>query len=274
MKTTIVGKQLLLITALGIILPFAAHAQTVLYSDDFSTAGKINGSSLDTSFNGAKWLASTTDPSYTSNGTAVTLASTATAANRMASLDVSEGYFSNNPGVYTLSADVAFPSGSSTNWVGLGFSDVHAGTSEYAIATNPGAPWIMLRQNGDVTAFKTQLTSLPGSLSGAFPGGSTYTLKLVLNTTISTAWTLDAFVNTTQLDLNAGSAGSTFTFITNPAIRYVGFSSVDPVGAPTLTVDNFLLTSSVPEPRGYGLLLMGGLFLIGTLKKYRSQFIS
>lgn len=263
-KKTVTSAALLL----SGLLAMSSSAPAALVFDDFSTTGALNGTMPDSTVGGSTWTALTGANGPTSNGTVL---SVPTGSTQTDVLDLGIGYFNSNPAVYTLSMDVTMPSGSATNWLGLGFvvNPQTAGTlSSTGTAaglnsnggTNGGSPWMLYRQNGQVNVYRGAGTNsqLLSSATGAFPSGSTYNLKLVLNTSVSN-WTLDAFMNSTQLDLNGGVAGNTATFATNPVdIRYIGFSqSGGSIGS--ITVDNFSL---VPEPSTGILLALSGSVLL------------
>lgn len=242
-----------------------AGAQTTLISDTFGTSGALNGSTPDTTTNAASWIALTGTNGATSNGSVLSLPTGTTQTNV---LDLGSNYFSSNPGVYTLSMDLTLPSGSTTNWVGLGFvtnpqtaGTLSAGGAVTGInpdgGNNGGSPWMFLRQNGALNVYRGPGTgsNVLSAATGTFASGSTYTLKLVLDTS-QTNWTLDSFVGSTQLDLNGASVGNTAIFSANPdAIRYVGFSTAGGSFG-TVTIDNFTLSvvSTIPEPANAAML--------------------
>jgi hypothetical protein len=85
--------------------------------------------------------------------------------------------------------------------------------------------------------------------------GTPHNFKLELDTT-GTFWTVNAYVDNTQVDLNGAAAGMTFTYTTNPITsRYVAMSTGVSGTGGTGTVDNFLLTGTVPEPSAMVLVL-------------------
>lgn len=235
-----------------------ASAATTLINDTFQAGSStaLNGSTPDTTTGGATWTALS---SLTYTGGTLTIPSSVTA--ETAYLNLGANYFSSNPGTYTLSMTLNIPTGSSTSWVGLGFFEPTIASSSNA-TNNAGAPLFFLRQNGayviqSLTATAnggTALTALSGS--GA-TNGQDNTLQLVLNTSAA-SWTLDGYLNGTQLDLNGASAGLTYTYGTNPtSIQYVGFGSSIGGNAFSATVTDFSLTTSVPEPASLALLLLG-----------------
>jgi len=257
----------------------AARSQT-LYLDQFSTSGSLNGTKPNTSFNNATWTALGGVAGPSSNGSVLSVPTTVAQTN---TLDLGSNYFSTHAGVYTLSMDVNIPAGSGSPWLALGFvtNPVTGGTLSSTASnsglnpnggTNGGSPWMLDRQNGQVNVYGGNGTNsnFLSSSVGAFPGGTTYTMKLVLDTSVAN-WTLDAYMGSTQLDLNGASAGNTRTFTTNPTdIRYVGFS-FSPSGGSigTITADNFSLAlAAVPEPSP-ALLVGAGVVAIFGFRRIR-----
>lgn len=268
-KTSSPALALLAFSCLALACPTANLRATTLISDTFSTAGTLNGTTPDTTVAGAKWTALTGASAATSNGTSLSMTTSTTQTNV---LDLGAGYFASNPGIYTLSMDVTLPSGSGTSWIGLGFvvnpqtagslSTTTSGTGlNLSGGTNGGSPWILNRQNGQTNVYRGAGTnsSLLSTATGAFASGNTYTMTLVLNTSLAN-WTLDSYMNATQLDLNGAGAGNTAVFASNPTdIRYVGFSTGGG-GAFSATIDNFTLTA-VPEASAATLAACGIGFL-------------
>ncbi|MBC8008723.1 MAG: hypothetical protein H7067_01340 [Burkholderiales bacterium] len=224
-----------------------ASAQTTLISDDFSTSGLVNATAPDVTVAAANWLALTGANGASSSGTVL---SVPTAAVQTASVDLGASYFSTHPGIYTLTCDLRFPTnaGGGTNWIALGFATSALATSNF---TSGGAPWILYRENGNVRVFTGPGTGGSAFNEGtyAYANGTSRTFKLVLNTAV-TNWTLDAYVGATPLDLNGGSAGNTYAFSTNPAVRYVGLSTTSGSGTPVASADNFQLSvaAALPAP--------------------------
>lgn len=241
--------------SLSLLVLSGSGMAAVLIQDDFSpTSGTLHGTFADVSLSGNAWLANS-GYTFTAAGK-VTNSSAGT--NIGATIDMgSAGYFASNPGVYTVSMDVFFPSGTSGNAVyGIGFgatASVNGGES-YANAGYFGEPWIFLRANGQAQV-RSNGNNLLASEATGFTNGTIYNLRLVLDTSL-TAWTLDAFVGNTQLDLNGATAGSTYAYLTNPTgIRNVGIAATQTGGVGTL--DNFQLTGPIPEPSSAVLSSLG-----------------
>ena len=110
------------------------------------------------------------------------------------------------------------------------------------------------RPRDDLLVIKTGRISMwvtdvaPGTHGGTI--GGTYTMRLVLDTSAAN-WTLRAFLDDYEFDLNgSGTAGTTYTFGTNPTSQYVGFSNgVNGATDAESVIDNFQLNfTPVPEP--------------------------
>lgn len=250
-----------------------AKAATLI-SDNFNsgTSGDVlNATTPSTTVGGAAWTARTaSDSAPVFNGSGgVSVPQDTFSSTSFIHLGSSHtDYFSINPGVYTLSMDVTLPTGgtSSNVYIDLGFTTEYPSTS--AVLT--GNPMIRLRQDGRALVYEGvgATNNLYTSAAGAYAAGSTFNLKLVLDTSVA-AWTLDAFVGATQLDLNGGAAGNTFAFTTNPTtLNGVGFGTYgNQAGVGDATVDNFQL-SVVPEPSS-ALLLGIGATVLGLIRRRR-----
>jgi hypothetical protein len=242
--------MLTFISATGIA---AAQATTTLISDNFSTSGALNGTTPQVTVAGAKWVALTGTGAATSNGSVLTVP----AQNQSDVIDLGAGYFTTNPGIYTISMDVTMPAGSSTSFMGLGFVVNPVTSDNFGFATsnsglnpgggtNGGSPWVCLTQSGALSVDSLASTYIYKSAAGAYPAGSTYTLKLVLDTS-KPQWTMSAFINSAQLDINGVVPGQSYTFTTNPTtIRYAGISTLTVTGNSS-TVDNYSLTFTPPS---------------------------
>jgi hypothetical protein len=256
----------------------AAHG-AVLVSDNFdsvATGSNINGRTPNTTVNGAKWVASTAD--FFGNGAGGLNADSR--LTRSGFVDVGS-YLSSNPGLYELSLDINQPSTlpSDTSWIGFGFaqgSTALGGAPDVSqqLVTNNGAPWMLFRLNGQVITFggpsnTNQANTTTASL------GSTHNFKLQLDTAAA-RWTVNAFLDGAQLDLNGATAGNTYTYAagSNPtASHLVGIATaqnVNQVGA-VGTIDNFVLTgpAPVPEPGTVGLLGAAGVGLLARRRRRR-----
>ncbi|PAW78063.1 MAG: hypothetical protein B9S32_09255 [Verrucomicrobia bacterium Tous-C9LFEB] len=250
------SKPFALTLLLGLLLlPLSAQA-TTLISDGFNRTGYLHGSTPDTTVGGAKWQAF-------NNGTASTWSTSGTVLTagldlqQTALIDLGANYFLTNPGVYTLSSTITMAAGTSSKWVSLGFIQSGALASGLGGAMNgsdAGWPWVLLRDNGGAAVFggSAAANSLASLAAGTLATDTAQTVSLVLNTALAN-WTLDVYVGATQLDLNGATAGSTYTFTTNPDIQYVGLS-VSGGGAGLESIENFSL-STVPEPSAMALMV-------------------
>ncbi|MDF3130255.1 PEP-CTERM sorting domain-containing protein [Kiritimatiellaeota bacterium B1221] len=240
-----------------LLLSFGHVSAEVLVSDSFEGAGtsSLNGYTPDT---GATWVAYSpgVDQGWKVSGGNAYMGS-ASINNGMGGVELGANYFSNNPNVYTLEATLTISS-TDTNWYGIGFSQtaVTGSSGYYAGGGTEGRPWIFLRGNGEANvraggATGTNLSKVTGNST------TNATLKLVLDTSVAN-WTVDGYINGTQMDLNGGSAGMTFAYSSNPSnIGNVGMSaSANVVGQ----VHDFTL-SVIPEPSTF-LLFSLGLFLL------------
>ena len=248
------------------------HA-AILVEDTFDRGsdGNLAGDSPTTdNIGGLNWEGRY-DTAVTDSGKLIMTPGTGTNINRTFYLDLGATYFSENPDVYSLSFDVSLSGGapdSSDNWLGFGFvSAPNVSINMSSPDERGGQPWMQLNQAGDVEVFLGR-GGINSVFSGSgYPSGQTYKLELVLDTT-SPNWSVAAFVNDTQLDLNAGDPGSMVaTYGTNPT----GLTSIaiSPYGDGTVTItgDNFAL-SNIPEPTTYALLLGVGA-LVGTCLRRR-----
>lgn len=151
---------------------------------------------------------------------------------------------------YTLTMDVTLLAASAgTRNVALGFGNANSITSVSWTANTRNAAAVALTYAGNVNTYAN------GAASGlsAYAGGSTYTnaaLKIVLSTYAdATPWTAEYFHD----NISMGSA----TITNGSAIDRVGFSG----GLDSILVDNFKLTTVVPEPATIGMLGLGTLFV-------------
>jgi PEP-CTERM motif len=247
-----------------------APAQSTLIYDSFTYTGILNGHTPDTTVGGASWVAAGAIPNTPtdSSGSDITVS---TAQSQTETVNLGASYFANNPGIYTLSCDMLYPSGtaSSSTWISLGFvaNPVVTGTMS---PPDGASPWLLYRASGEVRVFggKGTANSLIGAGALSEPIGSTYTMKLVLDTAAAN-WTLDAYIGSTQLDLNGAAAGDTYVYASNPSdIASVGFGASPASPNAVATVDNFTLTvTSVPEPSTAALFLLGGGLFVGITRK-------
>lgn len=249
----------------------------VIYSDDFSsgTAGvpvNLNGTSPDAAPGGETWLSRTTATAVTSNGTT---------ANGLSGSTSSLPFTPVTGNIYRVAADISYSGTSSTVSVfgGMGFFNATASGAGTDVSYNTGetTPWIFIRgghpsgassnaQTGDISTRINQgngLVNSDTSLTVTTP----VTLSLILDTTVSTAWTLRAFYGNTELDINGGAAGTMFTYSSvasaalasgTTSITSVGLSNSNTASL-TASWDNFIL-ETIPEPSS-AMLALGGLGL-------------
>ncbi len=214
-----------------------------------------------------------------SNGFTVTsnrLHSATTGSGHVLSIDFGTGYFDTNPGIYILTADVYFGpdlSSSTQSWQ-IGFNNAvntSAGANRSLLSTDAygGAPGVALQGNGRLINKVVNTANQTQSAVGAYPAENLYTLKLVLNT-LGANWTTDAYINSTQIDLNGTDPGYTYTYSTNPTIRYVTIAStITTANRDYAYLDNFELTV-IPEPGFTGLVCVGAALLrLGLRRKSR-----
>jgi hypothetical protein len=247
----------------------------VLLSDNFNdvTSGaNLNTRTPATTLNGAKWIAPTTNLKGNGSGGL----SADLTLNGAAGIDLGTNFFANNPGVYDLSLDITQPTVASPvqSWVGVGFANGNTSAvwdpNQNHVGDN-GAPWVIFRLNGPEVFFSGPNTT--GSVTlPSVSTGTPHTFTVELDAT-GAAWKANAFLDGAQLDLNGGAAGNSVTYTTNPAARYVGFSTGVNVTTGTnsgvATVDNFVLTGPVPapEPGTVGLLGAAGVGLLARRRR-------
>lgn len=231
-------------------------AQTILIQDTFerATSGSLANSSPTTDTIGSyTWTSRFGAVAQTTGGQLVSVP--ASGESRTSFIQLDSTYFTNNPNAYSLSMDVMLSSGSSTdNWFGVGFI---SGPSVSLNLTLPdergGNPWIKLDQAGNLNVYMGRGTSNSVYSGTGYTSGQSYALELVLDTT-EVNWSVAAYVNGTQLDLNAGDAESMVAyFSTNPTtLTSIGFSP-NGDGSLTITGDDFTL-ASIPEDSTTALL--------------------
>lgn len=251
---------------LGLLLLPRGVQATTLISDGFNRTGYLNGSTPDVTVGGAKWQAfnNASASSWSTSGTVLTAGLD---LQQTALIDLGANYFVSNPGVYTLSSTITMAAGTSTKWISMGFIQsgvLASGLGGAMNGSDAGWPWVLMRDNGGAAVFggSAAVNSLASLGAGTFATDTPQTVSMVLNTSLAN-WTLDVFVGATQLDLNGATAGSTYTFTTNPDIQYVGLS-VSGGGTGLESVDNFSL-STVPEPSAM-VLLLSGVAMVGFVR--------
>ncbi len=241
-----------ILATVSLVSLFAAlqpvRSATIL-SDDFSAVGAIHSSSPD--MGPTTWSANSL---FSSNGATLGFVNSV-GTSRMATIDFGADYFVDNQDIYQLSLAVNLSTSTATSWWAIGFSQTTSTTDDGFNTDNPGQPWMLFRQNGGVAVFSGPGTS--GSLLSSPPVFATdapHVLRLVLNT-IPAMWTLDAYVDDTQLDLNGASLGDTFTYSSNPVIRHVGISSNISNSTGAARADNISL-DTIPEPNSLCLMIL------------------
>ncbi len=256
-------KSLIAFILCSFLFPAGIASASILVSDSFSGSGTsdLNGYTPDT---GANWVAYSpgVDNGWKVSGGNAYLGS-ATTSNGMGGVALGASYFSSNPNVYTLEATLSL-SNTDTDWVGIGFSQNSSTSTNgyYSGGGTEGRPWMFLRGNGEANvraggATGTNLSKVTGNST------TNATLKLVLDTSV-TQWTVDGFINGTQMDLNGGSAGMTYAYSSNPTtIGNVGLSASAGVDG---LVHDFSL-SVIPEPSTLWLLVFGLLPLLSRFRK-------
>lgn len=247
-----------------------SQGAVVLVSESFGDLGlgPLNGTQADiNTINTNGWVGNATFIGNGADGLSVPIE-----GSRSVSLDMGANYFATNPGIYVLSLDISLPTVSSSSWVGFGFAE-KVNSADNLVGNN-GAPWMLFRLNGQVNVYAgkvgTNLVQI-GSTT-ATTANSVHTFRLELDTS-KAQWSLNAWVDSTQLDLNGSSAGASYTYTTNPNptdIRHLQIATSLNQGQPggTATVDNFKLTATVPEPGAF-LAMTGGLAVLGMFHRIR-----
>jgi hypothetical protein len=245
----------LVTVAIAIALPFAGRALgQVIYQDDFSGSGTLNGAAPDVRPGTETWDAT----EWQADGT-ITSPAIGTGSNAFLPFAPVAGQ------IYTLSLDVNPTSAvDPTNWFALGFAPTSSPPGNY-FATYSAGPWMLLRVQrdgyntipndaddvGDIETFDGPIVN--GFMDHDAPHG-VVNFKIILDTTAA-QWQADWLVNGTPIRSDA--------YATNPTINYVGFGRLfDATGA----VDNFSLTA-VPEPTSLALLAAGAAMLLFPLRR-------
>ncbi len=232
----------------------------VIFFDDFGTASGTSDLQGRTPVTtpGNDWLAYNSNSSnrWRINDGEAQLVGT---QNAMAGILLDADYFSTNSGVYSLKSTMTMTSNnSSTLWYGIGYSNFISQGQERGFyqtdQANQGMPWMFMRENGELDVRVAGATSV---FSATGYDVSNFEMELVLDTTV-TNWTVDAYFNGTQLDLNGVSIGNSYTYSTNPTLSSVGLSAVDGVVG---SVQSITL-QTVPEPETYALILGAASLLV------------
>jgi hypothetical protein len=264
--------------ALRVILPCAIAILTlagwgaparadVLISDTFDTlasGANLNGRTPPIN-NGKAWVATTA--TFTGNGAGGLNADTL--QNKSASIDLGAGYLSSTPGIYAISADLTLPAGGTgLSGIGIGFADANSVDTNFFF--NHGEPWLEYFPTGQVNFIGGP--GVNGGIATAHAEiGSAHNVKLELDTTKS-SWTLNAFLDGAQVDLNSDVGLKSFYYASNanptPA-HYVGLATLAAgAGGGIATVDNFQVTGPLPEP-GSALVILAGLAITATRRRRR-----
>ena len=192
---------------------------TVVF-EDFSGTGGLNGTR--TGVGGATWVA---DTEWNADGTK-TVDGHSLAFIPFAPVDGQ---------VYTLSLTVDADVSATTDWFALGFSG-SANVSDTWL-NNQITGWMLIRENdglvNSVRTFEGTATGGTTTSDHPSPGAGPVDLQVVLNTTVSGAWTYQWFADGVSLrgPVNVGT----------PTITHAGFGAWNTA---TGTVDNFALTQS------------------------------
>ena len=143
--------------------------------------------------------------------------------------------------LYKLSCGVQIPSGTTTNWMALGYSTANTGSSSFQ---EVGAAWYLLRDNGQMQAFQngtgTSVTLLPSSVTA----GLMNTMEVQLDTR-PTLWTTEFFINGTSIS-------SAVAYTANPSILSVGMENwylTPPIPATNFKLEDITPSSGYPRIR-------------------------
>ena len=229
-------------------ISFAAPANAdIIYSDTFTgTNGTaLNGHVPDVTTGGASWTA---ESGFTlQNGTA------ATSAEAGASLPI----VITSGSIYTLSADIDIPTGSSGHWLGMGFAAANYSRDENGGLTGlaqVGCDWMLQTDAGLVYAS-------PGIGTGGIyqcnsvTTGVSHHYSTVLNTSI-THWSATWYVDGSQV--YQSTYGSNW-----PTGQYYVMLTCNNTLTSAGSYDNLTLSStSVPEPSALSLLVVGVISLL------------
>lgn len=254
----------------------ACGQAAVLISDSFTGLGTgdgaLNGRTPETSLAGGNWVART-DNGVTGNGSGALSVSLNVQSTSYIDLG---SFIGANQGVYEISITATHVAGSSLeNWFAMGFTTGSTATSNFV--GNNGQPWMLYRMNGNVNVYAGTGVSNPLA-SGITPGvhgaatGTAQTFTMVIDNS-SGSVVLSAYANRGTageyvFDLSSG-AGTSFTYGTAPALRYLGFGgSNNATTSESVIVDNFTVNfTPVPEPSALMLGAVSGLALFRRRRK-------
>lgn len=193
-------------------------------------------------------------------------------------------YDFSTPGVYKLESVFQLNAGSTAgDYMGIAFTQKGDSftTLGFGTANNMGgpnaAPSFILRETGNYLVSRTAAFGNVLANSGATDPGPFKTalsdpvkISFVLNTT-GVNYTLDAYINDTQLDLNGDGEGLTYTYVSNPVLTGVGFGTN---GSASGQFQSFSLTV-VPEPSILAMLVLGaGTGVMAGCKKSKGLWVS
>ncbi len=257
-----------------LLLPFChlalsgAAAGVVLISDSFdnlANGASLNGRTPETSLAGGSWIAPDTGLGLQGNGAGGIILDYSSGSS--AGFDLGGSYITNNPGIYEIRLTVTHPVFNNQSWAALAFSTT---LNTASTPSGNGRPWIFYRQNGNITVAANGTSTIPAdNISSGTTGataGAPHTLRLMLDATIPTALTFRAFVDNHEFDLNGGTAGNAYSYITSTVPRYVlfsmGFPNAGSASSQASTVGQFELHyTPVPEPSAVLLGAAGACFL-------------
>jgi hypothetical protein len=244
-----------LATPLAVMLETSSPASgQVIYQDDFSGSGSLNGAAPDVRPGAETWDA--TD--WRADGT-ITAPATNLGSNAFLPFTPVAGK------VYSLSLEVnPTTSTDPTTWFGLGFASVSSPPGNYFGFYNAG-PWMILRVQRD--GFDTipnnaddagDLETFPGPVTTGFQdhdaAHGVAAFEIVLDTT-GAQWQTQWLVNNSLIRSD--------TYAVNPTINYVGFGRYQDTQG---YVDNFSLTV-IPEPTSLGLSAVALALLAATRRQ-------
>lgn len=240
-----------------------SQAATILAQEDFAgTSADLGGSAADI---GGSWLATN---NYNADGS---LTSATSGGSAILAFTPAAGF------VYEVTATVTLTSASSTG-IGIGFANklesawstsapAPNNAFRYANASTPGYAWMWASGASAVQNIAGDRgTNLIATTAVT---GLSHQMKVVLDTTQAN-WTIAWYVagvlqtsttlNGTLGPASSGTGGTTPDF---SVIDSVGFTNF---GTSPGTIDNFLVTSTIPEP---GAALLGGLGILALMRRRR-----
>lgn len=242
----------------------SVSAQTVILSDSFNRANSgLNGQTVE-SWNAGFYE---TAPTWSAPVNAVISGGEVTGNahvgiySRVATPNQTEG-------VLTISADISFGTTNTAEWIGLGF----ALDTSVALTNSNNTLMVILRNNGTISLFKNGTShtfynqSWGAWNSVAFDPTATYNFELQYDRDAGT-------VNVRVDGANVRLAPSVVGTLTSASFGSVGVQILPLTGGNIVnnaTVDNFLYTTSIPEPSAYA-ALVGGVALAGGLIRRRRR---